>query len=72
MSDLRNRYAQQSVVCLAFAIGDRVSIAGIEEKGTVYAACISRDGIEYSVKWFNEHGVRNTDWFRAEELSRDA
>lgn len=72
MDDVRNRYDEQKIVCLQFHIGQRVAISGIEEKGTIYSALISRDGIEYCVKWFNESGVRNSDWFRAEDLSRDA
>jgi len=46
-----------------------VSIDGIEERGFVYSATISRDGIEYCVKWFNDSGTRCADWFQASELT---
>jgi hypothetical protein len=36
----------------------------------VVAANISRDGIEYGVRWFNDAGTRSTDWFQAGELTR--
>jgi len=68
MNELK-RYAQTNIVALQFKIGDKVSIDGIEERGFVYSATISRDGIEYCVKWFNDSGTRCADWFQASELT---
>jgi len=68
MNDVHSRNAAKNIIVLQFKIGDRVSIKGIEETGTVYSATISRDGIEYCVKWFNDSDTRCADWFQPSEL----
>ena len=69
MNEAHSRNAAKNIIVLQFKIGDQVSIKGIEETGTVYSATISRDGIEYCVKWFNDAGTRGSDWFHPSELS---
>lgn len=68
MSELHAKHAAKNVICLRWAIGTRVRIVGCDEVGTVYSATVSRDGIEYSVKWFNDSGTRFHDWFQESEL----
>jgi hypothetical protein len=70
MSETHNRYADQAVIVLKYRIGERVNIVGPDATGVVVAANISRDGIEYGVRWFNDAGTRSTDWFQAGELTR--
>jgi hypothetical protein len=67
--DSHERCAGQKVVVLRWSIGDRVKIPAAENVcGRVYSVTVSRDGIEYSVKWFNDQGTRFFDWFLASEL----
>ena len=57
----------KQAITIDFSIGDRVVVKDIEAAGIVYAVTISRDGIEYQVKWFS-NSDRKSEWFRAEEL----
>jgi hypothetical protein len=69
MSETHNRYADQPVIVLKWRIGQRVHIAGADADGYVVSANVSRDGIEYCVRWFNDAGTRSADWFQAPELT---
>lgn len=62
MNELRN------IICLRWTIGSCVRIRAIDECGTVYSATVSKDGLEYCVKWFGDGGTRNQDWFLEAEL----
>lgn len=55
------------LIQLEYSVGDHVLVKDIEATGTVYAATVSRGGIEYQVKWF-ANSERHSDWFRGEEL----
>ena len=57
----------KQAITIDFSIGDRVVVKDIEAAGIVYAVTISRDGVEYQVKWFS-NSDRKSEWFRAEEL----
>lgn len=57
----------KQTIAIDFSIGDRVMVKDIEATGTVYAVMVSRDGIEYQVKWFS-NSDRKSEWFRAAEL----
>ncbi len=52
-----------------YAIGEKVRILGVNEVGCVYSINVSKDGLEYSVKWFSNCD-RKQDWFRGEELTQ--
>ena len=54
-------------IAVEYAIGDKVCILGVNEIGCVYSINVSKDGMEYSVKWFSNCD-RKQDWFRSEEL----
>lgn len=59
--------ANKLTVVLAFAIDQRVRIKDIDLTGIVYGVNISRDGLEYDVRWFSNSN-RCSSWFRAAEL----
>lgn len=71
MNESHNRYANQPVIVLKWRIGQRVKIPAADAVGTVYSAVVSRDGIEYSVKYFTGDGIRVCDFFQASELAGD-
>lgn len=60
-------YACQNVVCFPFSIGQRVRIKAIDQTGIVYTCALSRDGMEFSVKWWDDQ-ARCVDWFQSTEL----
>jgi hypothetical protein len=69
MSETHAKYAAKNIVCLRWAIGTRVRIIDSDDAiGTVYSVTVSKDGIEYSVRWFNDGGGRCQDWFMESEL----
>lgn len=59
--------ADKHVIYLPFSIGQRVHIKAIEKVAVIYSICISRDGMEFCVKWWNDE-TRHEAWMRALEL----
>lgn len=56
------------LIQIQYSIGDRVVVKDIEATGTVYAVMLSRDGIEYQVKYFVD-ARRATEWFVEGEIA---
>jgi hypothetical protein len=69
VAEAHAKYAGKNVVCFRWPIGARVRIIdGDDAIGTVYSVTVSKDGIEYSVRWFGDSGARYQDWFQESEL----
>ena len=62
-----NANAGKFVICVPYAIGQRVKLRDIDKVGRVYSICVSRDGLECRVRWWNDEALMDA-WVIPDEL----